>query len=154
MCHGNEGSGGVRNKNSLTAERVPSLTYVSRGYTPQALKEKIQRGSTLVRKLDPSSFTPPLSMPSFRNRISDADLNALVEYLRSLAPEEGEEPRAVAKERPPVPEYMLAGDSCQICHGLVAQKFGTNVHSAVHPALRNDTLRYVCVTCHTATISE
>ena len=148
VCHGNEGSGGVRNKNSLTSERVPTLTYVSRGYTPQALKEKIQRGSTLVRKLDPSSFTPPLSMPPWRNRISEDDLNALVEYLHSLAPEEGEEPREVGKERPPVPEFMLAGDSCQICHGLVAQKFTSSVHATVHPAFRNDTLRYVCVTCH------
>jgi cytochrome c len=91
VCHGNEGSGGVRNKNSLTAERVPPLTYVSRGYTDQALKEKILRGSTLVRKLDPSGFTPPLSMPSFRGRLADPDIDLLIEYLHSLTPEEGEE---------------------------------------------------------------
>ena len=148
VCHGNEGSGGVRNRNSLTAEKVPTLTYVSRGYTDQALKEKVLRGSTLVKKLDPSSFTPPLSMPSFRGRVTDADLNALIQYLRSLTPEEGEEPKPVGNDRPSVPEYMLAGDSCQICHSLVAQKFSTTIHSTVHPAVKGEPVRYVCVTCH------
>ena len=148
VCHGNEGSGGVRNRNAATEEHIPKLTYVSRGYTAQTLKERIFRGSIEVKKLDPKSFTPPVSMPRFRDRISEEEANDLVAYLKSLAPEEGEEPILVGKDRPPVPEYMLAGDSCQICHGLVTRKFQANVHYVVHQSQIRDSVHFVCVTCH------
>lgn len=148
VCHGNEGSGGTRNRNSATGEAVPKLTYVSRGYTIPALKERIRRGSVDVKKLNLKSFTPPVSMPPFRARLSEGELDDLVAYLKSLTPEQGEEPRLVSKERPPVPEYMLAGDSCSICHGIVARKFQSGVHAIAHTSQTGDSTRFVCVRCH------
>src|SRR3990172_4741786 len=50
VCHGNEGSGGVRNKNSATGEVVTALTYTSRAFNDVALKQRIIQGPTPVKK--------------------------------------------------------------------------------------------------------
>jgi len=148
VCHGNEGSGGVRNRNSATGERVPSLIYSSRGFTDQAFKQRFLQGAGLIKKMDPRGITPPLSMPPFRGRISDEEIADLIAYLKSLTPEQGEEPKPAGGQKPPVPEYMLAGDSCQICHGAAAQRFRSNIHYTAHTSERGDSVRYVCVQCH------
>lgn len=148
VCHGNQGSGGVRNRNSATQERIPTLTYSSRGFTTEAFKERIRNGSPVIRKKDLRGITPPVSMPPFRQRVAEPEISDLVEYLRSLTPEAGEEPVPVGKERPPAPEYMLAGDSCQICHGAVADKFRTNVHFTARPPVTDGVARFVCIGCH------
>lgn len=148
VCHGNEGIGGVRNRNSATSEQIPSLTYTSRGYDDASLKQRILRGSVLVRKLDPRGITPPVSMPSFRGLLSEDELTNLIVYLRSLTPEEDEEPREVSSERPPVPEYMVKKNSCQICHGIVTEQFKKNSHYAAFVAWQAVEDTIVCAGCH------
>lgn len=148
VCHGNEGSGGVRNKNSATGGVVTALTYTSRAFKDADLKERIIRGPTSVKKADLQGSTPPLSMPFFKNVISDAELNDLVVYIRSLTPEEGEEPKPVSKERPPVPDFMLGSNNCQICHSLVTENFKTNPHYGAHVTQNGDPEAIVCTTCH------
>jgi DmsE family decaheme c-type cytochrome len=148
VCHGNEGSGGVSNRNSATGGVVNALTYTSRAFKDAALKERILQGPVAVKKADPMGPTPPLSMPYFRGVIPDPELTNLVAYLRSLTPEEGEEPAPVSKERPPVPEFMLERDNCQICHSLVTEKFKTNPHYGAHAVRKTATEEIVCSSCH------
>ena len=50
VCHGNEGSGGVKNKNSATGGVVTALTYTSRAHKVGALKERIIQGPVPVKK--------------------------------------------------------------------------------------------------------
>src|SRR3990167_1606761 len=83
VCHGNEGSGGVRNKNAATGGLVTALIYTSRAFNDVAFKERIIRGPSPVKKTDPEGPTPPLSMPAFRDLISDEELTNLVVFLRS-----------------------------------------------------------------------
>lgn len=148
VCHGNEGADGVRNKNAVTGGVVTALTYTSRAFKDAALKERILQGPTPVKKTDPRGATPPLSMPNFKGLISDDELTDLVAYLRSLTPEEGEEPRPVSKERPPVPEFMLGSKNCEVCHSSVTEKFKTNLHYGADATRKGDSEVIVCVTCH------
>ena len=148
VCHGNEGSGGVRNKNAATGGFVNALTYTSRAFKDADLKERIIRGPTPVKKADPHGSTPPLSMPYFRGAIPDAELNDLVAYLRSLTPEEGEEPKPVSKERPPVPDFMLGDNNCEICHSVVTEHFKTNPHYGADATRKGTSEVIVCSTCH------
>lgn len=148
VCHGNEGSGGVRNKNSETGGVVTALTYTSRAFKDADLKERIIKGPVPVKKADPRGSTPPLSMPPFRGLISEAELTDLVAYLRSLTPEEGEEPKPVSKERPPVPDFMLGSNNCQVCHSLLTDKFKTNIHYGADATRNRASEEIVCTTCH------
>ena len=87
-CHGQQGQGGRPNWNATGGQQVPALTYVKEGYTKEALKAFIQRGSQPVAKLDPHGPAPSLYMPRWQEKISSEELDALVEYLYSLAPHE------------------------------------------------------------------
>ncbi|MBI3333057.1 MAG: c-type cytochrome [Candidatus Omnitrophica bacterium] len=85
-CHGIGGRGGVRNKNMEMAEEVPPLVYVSDGFSREELKETIRKGRYPARS-DPSGPAPPLWMPAWEQKISEEELDALVEYLISLKPQ-------------------------------------------------------------------
>ncbi len=148
VCHGNEGSGGVKNKNSATGGVVTALTYTSRAFKDAALKERIVQGPIQVKKADPNGSMPRLSMPNFKGLISDDELTNLVAYIRSLTPEEGEEPKPASKERPPVPDYMLGNNNCQICHSLVTENFKTNPHYGAHLTRKGEDEAIVCTSCH------
>jgi mono/diheme cytochrome c family protein len=89
-CHGDEGEGGVPNPNAKTAELVPGLIRVSEGYTNEELKDRILKGQREIPVIDPNRPPPPLYMPGWRGRISDAEVNDLVAYLSSLKPGERE----------------------------------------------------------------
>lgn len=89
-CHGIEGKGGVKNPNAQTGEEVPSLTYVAEGYTKDELKKRVIVGVPIVERQDPSKGAPPLNMPSWKDKITDEELNDLIAYLFNLMPESGE----------------------------------------------------------------
>jgi len=84
-CHGIEGRGGVRNDNAATGGEVPPLTYVAQGFTKDQLKALIRAGR-YPTKADPNGPTPPLWMPTWKDKLSDEELDAVVEYLISLYP--------------------------------------------------------------------
>ena len=88
-CHGIEGRGGIYNKNMDLGEEVPALVTVSQGYTREKLKEIIRDGRYPGRAYRDQP-SPPLWMPSWKEKISDDQLDALVEYLISLNPERRE----------------------------------------------------------------
>ncbi len=85
-CHGPDGQGGVPNPNAKTAQQVPGLKFVSEGYTKDELRKRILDGQREIPAMDPKKPAPPLYMPPWRDKISEAELNELVEYLFSLAP--------------------------------------------------------------------
>ena len=84
-CHGLEGKGGVKNPNSQGGV-VPSLTRVAEGYTKDELEQKIRLGVPQVAKADPKGPIPPLYMPSWKDKISQQELDDLTAYLFSLMP--------------------------------------------------------------------
>ena len=89
-CHGDEGQGGVANPNANPDELVPDLIRVAQGYTNEELKDRILKGQREIPILDPNRPQPPLYMPSWRGRISDAEVDDLVAYLVRLKPSEDE----------------------------------------------------------------
>ena len=89
-CHGEAGVGGVPNPNAQTGEQVPALQYVKESYTPTELRKRIRLGVPRVPRLDPNGPPPPLTMPSWRDRLTDAQVEDIMAYLFSLFPEEEE----------------------------------------------------------------
>lgn len=85
-CHGPEGRGGVKNYNAATGGEVPPLIYVAQGFAKDQMKELIRTGR-YPTKADPRGPTPPLWMPTWKGKISDEELDQVVEYLYSLYPE-------------------------------------------------------------------
>ncbi len=84
-CHGPQGRGGIRNANMDLGEEVPALTYVSDGYSRDEIKEIIREGRYPGRA-DSAHLSPPLWMPPWKEKLSDEELEAVVEYLFSLRP--------------------------------------------------------------------
>ena len=84
-CHGFEGRGGIKNHNAATGGEVPPLVYVREGFTHEQLKVLIEEGR-YPTKADPQGPTPPLWMPTWRDKISSEEMDQLVEYLMSLTP--------------------------------------------------------------------
>jgi mono/diheme cytochrome c family protein len=80
-CHGTELQGGVANPNAQGGE-VPSLLHVSDDYTKDEVIAIIRNGR--VPPIDKASGpTPPLYMPSWKNVLSDEDINRIADYLWS-----------------------------------------------------------------------
>ena len=86
-CHGPQGKGGIVNRNMDMGEEVPPLTYVSDGYSKEELKQIIRDGR-YPAKANRDGLPPPLWMPSWKERLSDEEIDAVVEYLVSLKPEQ------------------------------------------------------------------
>jgi cytochrome c2 len=87
-CHGEGGVGGVPNPNAQSGEQVPALRYVKESYTEAELRKKITLGVTQVPRLDPEGPLPPLSMPYWGDRLTDAQVQDIMIYLFNLYPEE------------------------------------------------------------------
>ena len=85
-CHGPQGRGGIRNPNMDMGEEVPTLGYVSEGYSKEEVKEIIREGR-YPAKANRDGLAPPLWMPSWKGKLSEEEIDAVVEYLFSLHPE-------------------------------------------------------------------
>ncbi|TAN36704.1 MAG: c-type cytochrome [Verrucomicrobia bacterium] len=85
-CHGRDAMSGVPNPNAKTAQQVPGLKFVSEGYNKAELRKRILGGQKEINKLNPKGPQPPLYMPAWGGKISEGELDDLVEYLMSLLP--------------------------------------------------------------------
>lgn len=83
-CHGPGGLGGRKNWNAQLGEEEPSLVFVKAYYDRDTLKDLIRHGRQPVPRLDATRPMPPLYMPAWKERINEAELEDLVEYLYSL----------------------------------------------------------------------
>lgn len=83
-CHGANAMGGRKNWNAQLGQEVPSLVYVKAYYDKDTLKEFIRTGRQPAPRLDTRRPRPPLYMPSWKDRVTEEELDALAEYLLSL----------------------------------------------------------------------
>ncbi|MBI3319417.1 MAG: cytochrome c [Candidatus Omnitrophica bacterium] len=60
------------------------MIYVKTYYDRDSLKDLIRNGRQPVPRLDTSRPRPPLYMPAWKDRVSEEELDDLVEYLFSL----------------------------------------------------------------------
>ncbi len=97
-CHGPGGLGGRKNWNSQLIEEVPALVYERVYYSRDEVKALIRNGRQPVPRRDASRPMPPLYMPAFKDRISEEELDHLVDYLFSLYNQVPQEPPASAAE--------------------------------------------------------
>jgi mono/diheme cytochrome c family protein len=67
---------------------VPRYRAVVAKY--QAIKELVQHGNPAGKK-DPEGPAPPLNMPTWGQRLSDSDIDALIAYLLTLQPFEAQQ---------------------------------------------------------------
>lgn len=84
-CHGRDGKGKVANLNAQGGF-IPAVDKVKEGYSEKELKKLLRQG----RKSDPENPrgpAPPLAMVGFSSVMDEDELDALAEYLFSLAPE-------------------------------------------------------------------
>lgn len=102
-CHGTGGLGGRRNWNGGLGEEVPSLIYVKSYYgnNVNALKELIKRGRQPVPRMDAARPNPGLYMPSWKDKMNEEELDALVAYLFSLSDKLPVQPAVTAAEQAP-----------------------------------------------------
>jgi len=93
-CHGPGGLGGRKSWNAGLGEEAPTLVYVKAYYgnDRDGLKALIRNGRQPVPRINPERPSPPLYMPAWKDRISEPELEALVDYLYSLADHLREEP--------------------------------------------------------------
>jgi len=89
-CHGLNGKGGRRNFNYQGNGLEPTLTKVIGNYTREELRKKIQIGVPIVNKENEKGPTPPLYMPAWKDRISQPEMDALMDYLFSIAEKQEE----------------------------------------------------------------
>ena len=85
-CHGLQLQGGVPNPNSQGGE-VPSLLHASDDYTKDEVIKIIQNGKQPPVE-NPAKPTPPLYMPSWKNVLTNEDINRIADYLWSLQKKE------------------------------------------------------------------
>lgn len=83
-CHAPDGSGGIRNFN-YQGGTEPNLKKVMGTYKREELRQKLEKGVPVVGKADPQGPTPPLYMPSWKEKIKGQELDDLMTYLFSIA---------------------------------------------------------------------
>ncbi len=89
-CHGLGGKGGRHNFNYQGGGLEPTLTKVIGNYTRPELLKKLQYGVAVVNKENEKGPTPPLYMPAWKDKISPKEMEALMDYLFSIAEKQAE----------------------------------------------------------------
>lgn len=89
-CHGLNGKGGRRNFNYQGNGMEPTLTKVIGNYTREELRRKLEQGVSVVNKENEKGPTPPLYMPPWKDKISSREMDALMDYLFSIAEKQEE----------------------------------------------------------------
>jgi mono/diheme cytochrome c family protein len=85
FCHGPDGSGGVSNPNSVDGV-IPALNtaeFAQEFDTAAKIKTMILDGSEPAKAAEAPGA--PINMPGFKSQLSEAELDALVAYIRGLS---------------------------------------------------------------------
>lgn len=83
-CHAKDGYGGYPN-NNVAGGLVNSLSKVTEGYSKAELHEKIKGGAIPIPN-DSTQPLPMLQMPKWGEQLKASEIDAVVEYLFTLAP--------------------------------------------------------------------
>jgi len=89
-CHGLNAKGGRRNFNYQGTGMEPVLVKTIGNYTRDELRKKLQQGVPVVAKENLKGPTPPLYMPAWKDRMSSEEMEALMDYLFSVAEKQEE----------------------------------------------------------------
>lgn len=85
LCHGAEGKGGVANPNALReGGKVPAIVDLADAYKASEVAQLIRTGRHGVDRANAAGPVPPYRMPGWGDRLSEQDINDLVQYLMSL----------------------------------------------------------------------
>lgn len=90
-CHGASGQKGVRNFNAqsatgdMNAGRVPDLVKTVATFTREELRGKIDEGVNPEAKENPAGPSTALYMPAWKDKIKGEEMEALLDYLFSIA---------------------------------------------------------------------
>jgi mono/diheme cytochrome c family protein len=85
-CHGSLGAGGYPN-NNVVGGKIPSLTFAADGYSKAELHERIAKGKKSDPE-NPSLPAPMIYMPAWEEKLSSEEIDALVDYVYSLKPQD------------------------------------------------------------------
>jgi len=84
-CHGEGGKGGYRNNNAVGG-LVPAVEKAREGFSKAELVKRISDGVAHPQKADPAGAEPMLRMPAWKEALTPAEIDAVADYLLSLAP--------------------------------------------------------------------
>lgn len=84
-CHGEFGSGGVRNPNMAPDEMMPALKTVANKYSEAEFLARLQK-RVYSQPLDANAPPPPFFCPDYGNHMSASEVSDLYAYLKSFAP--------------------------------------------------------------------
>ena len=85
LCHGKDAKGGVANTNALRdGGKVPAIVDLADAYKPSEVALLIRTGRHNVDRADANGAVPPYRMPGWADRMSEQEINDLVQYLMSL----------------------------------------------------------------------
>ncbi|MFQ5639086.1 MAG: c-type cytochrome [bacterium] len=84
-CHGENGSGGIKNPNMAPDEMMPALKTAAANYTQKELFARLTKKS-FPKVLDPNKNKPPFFCPDYANHIDESEFDDLYAYLQSFAP--------------------------------------------------------------------
>lgn len=84
-CHGAGGKGGYRNNNAIGG-LVPAVEKAAQGFSREELVKRISDGVAHPVKADPAGAEPMLRMPAWKEVLSPDEIEAVADYVLSLAP--------------------------------------------------------------------
>jgi mono/diheme cytochrome c family protein len=84
LCHGKDGKGGIANPNALRNAKVPTIVDLADAYKASEVAQLIRTGRHNVDRADVAGAIPPYRMPGWGDRMSEQEINDLVQYLMSL----------------------------------------------------------------------
>lgn len=90
-CHGVDGNGGYPN-NNVKGGLIPPLKKASESFYKAELISKISAGVPKSQKEYENGPSPMIRMPAWREKLDDAELDAVASYLLSLSTAGAEKP--------------------------------------------------------------
>ncbi|TBR25533.1 c-type cytochrome [bacterium] len=84
-CHGEGGKGGYTNLNAIGG-KVPAVEKAREGFSREELVKRISDGVAHPVKADPAGPEPLLKMPPWKEALKADEIEAVADYVLSLAP--------------------------------------------------------------------
>lgn len=84
-CHGERGKGGYMNLNAIGG-KIPAVERAKEGFSRAELIRRIADGVRHPTKADPAGPEPMLWMPAWKETLKPDEIEAVADFLLSLAP--------------------------------------------------------------------
>lgn len=84
-CHGEAGTGGIKNPNMAPDEMMPPLRNTANDYTLEQFTQRL-KSKVYPKALDANRPAPPFFCPDYANHMDPEEISDLYAYLKSFAP--------------------------------------------------------------------